>query len=212
MRCMICDAISGFGCFGDFTMPPQPLSRIKSGLRYRLHFDTLDERPNVAQAIAECIATWSRVDCAYGYLFVSMLKTNEKQGAELFASMESANSKIIAIKALAISSLSEQKVEILERLLRYTKSQQKVRDKIAHWVWGTSNELVDSMVLCDPKVMWAQSGKSLAQLSAAVKDGSPYCITSPVSEDYVYVYSKKDLKREAQCFANLAVLVERFTL
>jgi hypothetical protein len=127
-------------------MPPQLLSKIKPGIKYRLHFDNFNDRPAVAQAIAECIAAWSRVEAEYGFLFISLLQANEQQGSELYASLESDKSKRAAIEALAVSRLHKQKLELLRTLLVYTKSLQKIRDKIAHWVWGTSNDLEVSLV------------------------------------------------------------------
>jgi hypothetical protein len=207
-RSNLCQPLASSSWFG-FAMPPQLLSRIKPGIKYRLHFDNFNERPAVAQAIAECIAAWSRVECAYGYLFISLLQANERQGANLYASLESGKSKRDAIKALAVSRLHQQKLELLENLLNYTKSQQKVRDKIAHWVWGTAKELDDAMVLCDPKTLWDQSGINLATLSA-VSHSETFCVISPVSNDSVYAYSTKELKRDAETFSSLAILVEKF--
>src|SRR5208283_2296961 len=174
-------------------MPPQPLSRIKPDLKYRLHFDNYDKRPAVAQAIAECIATWSRVELAYGSLFISLLQANEAKGAGLYVSMESAKSKRDAIMALAVGNLHEQKVTMLNRLLSYTKSQQKIRDKIAHWIWGISDQLTDSMVLCDPKSVWTHSGENLSRMRAASKGGEIFLFAPFINPSLVYAYSKEDL-------------------
>jgi hypothetical protein len=189
-------------------MPPQPLSRIKPGLKYRLHFDNFDERPAVAQAIAECIATWSRVECAYGHLFISLLQTNERKGAELYASFDSGHSKRVAITALAVGSLHEQKVELLRRLISHTNSQEKIRNKIAHWIWGTADELKDSMVICDPKSIWAHTGKNLSGIRA--KPGEMFLFMPYLDSRVVFSYSKRDLQEDAKAFASLAVLVEKF--
>jgi len=71
-------------------MPMQPISRLKPDIKYRLHFDNLDSRPAVAQAIAECIATWSRVEWCYGSLFISLPQANEAKRAEFYVSLKSA--------------------------------------------------------------------------------------------------------------------------
>jgi hypothetical protein len=192
-------------------MPPQPLSRIgPSNLKYRLDFDNFDKRPAVAQAIAECIATWSRVEWAYGSLFISLLQANEAKGAELYASMGSAKSKRDSIMALAVGNLHEQQVTLLDRLLSYTKSQQKIRDKIAHWIWGISDQLPDSMVLCDPKSIWMHSGRNLSQMRTASKDSTMFLWAPFINPNLVYAYSKKDLQADCQTFSSLAVLVGRF--
>jgi len=73
--------------------PCQLLSRIKPNIKYRLHFDNFNERPAVAQAIAECIAAWSQVECAYGFIFISLLHANKEQGANLYAQLESGKAK-----------------------------------------------------------------------------------------------------------------------
>jgi hypothetical protein len=191
-------------------MPLQPISKLKPDITYRLHFDSLDSRPAVAQAIAECIATWSRVEWSYGSLFLSLLQVNEAKGAELYVSLESAKSKQSAIMALAVGNLHEQKVEMLRRLISYTKSQQKSRDKIAHWIWGISDQLPDSMILCDPKSIWMHSGKSLSQMRAAFKENTMFLWAPFMNPNLVYAYSKEDLRSDCQAFSSLATLVEQF--
>lgn len=196
-------------------MPPQPIDRVKLGAEYRLHFDSLDHRSEVAQAMAECIAKWSGVELNLGFFFTSLLHINEQQGAELYASLESSNAKKQAIRALCVSSLNDRSIDLVVRLQRYITSQQKVRDKLGHWIIGYSDDIPDALILTDPKVIWPVAGGSSQDFREAFRDRNrkpmSRIASRPVPRDGVYVYKRVDIQADTRAFVELAALILKFT-
>src|SRR5690606_34285742 len=47
--------------------------------------------------------------------------------------------------------LDDNNRRLLNAIIRIAKSAQKERDKLAHWVWGTSSSLPDALLLSDPR-------------------------------------------------------------
>jgi hypothetical protein len=41
--------------------------------------------------------------------------------------------------------------KIIDALLKVIESHEKIRNKIAHWYWGISDEIPDGLALVDPK-------------------------------------------------------------
>lgn len=122
-------------------MPPQPLSRVRPGVKITSGVDCFKRRPEIAVLVAECLHAWSWVELQTAQLYVSMCRGNHERAAEYFCALESSKAKNDAIRVLALNSLSERDFEIVSALLRYIKSQQSIRDRMAHWIWNISDEL-----------------------------------------------------------------------
>lgn len=148
-------------------MPPQPIDKVKSGAHFRLFFDATGDQGPVAQAAMRCIANWSQVELDLGYLFISLLRANLKQGAELYNSLDGARAKDAAIRALAVSALDKNEYVLFAALQRNIKSQQKTRDKLGHWIIGSSDMIPRTMIIIDPKTLWA----STAAFKQEIREG-----------------------------------------
>jgi hypothetical protein len=133
-------------------MPPQPLIKIcrNAGISFRP--ERTIERPEVAAWIGQCITCWSWVETQTSRLFILLLGLNAESGVELYNSFGSARLEEDGIKILARSKLPPEGFEIVEALLQVVDSHQKIRDKIAHWYWGISDQIQDGLVLIDPKI------------------------------------------------------------
>lgn len=160
--------------------------------------------------MAECIAKWSVVDTHLGYLFISLLRSNEGLGAALYGDFESAKAKSNAIKALAVASLSADENDLISRLLKHVSSQQKTRDKLAHWLIGTSEDLPDSLILVNPKSAWAALGETQQYWREAPHLLENKLTGKTVPEDEVYAYDLNSLRSDRDGFFKLSILLTKF--
>jgi hypothetical protein len=71
--------------------------------------------------------------------------------ARMFLALNTRAPKNAAITAVAKTTLSSWQFEIFEVIANSSKSAQRKRDKLAHWVWGYSNDLPDALLLIDPQ-------------------------------------------------------------
>lgn len=203
-------------------MPPQPIDMVKLGARYRLRYDPMSDDPAISVAIANCITQWSRVELHIGYLFASLLKINEKQGASLFASFESASAKRHAIRTLALSTMTEEELLLFDKLLSQIKSHQKIRDKVAHWLIGISEDIKNAFVLVDQKMVWVNFGHIIQDNREFIEnhgakasignDGLPNKFTNELARENVYVYTISSLDADVRFFSDLKNIIVKFIL
>jgi hypothetical protein len=152
---------------------PQPLSRVlpNAGVWIGNVGDyPLARHPGLALLAAEVIASWSNVEAFMLRLFVELMGGSADIAATVFLALENQSAKTAAINA-ASRRLPEEQRRLLHALLAIAKTQQKSRDKIAHWTWGDSPQLPDALLLLDPRT--------------SVTDDR-------LSNDDVYVYKERD--------------------
>lgn len=135
---------------------PQPLSRVVPNAS--VVFGNAGDRPlarhpELAVLAIEAIASWSNVESFMLKLFVSLLGGNGSLAAEVFLALENQAAKNTAINAAASSVLRELtgELRVLKAILAITKTNEKERNKLAHWTWGDSPNIPDGVVLIDPR-------------------------------------------------------------
>jgi hypothetical protein len=187
-------------------MPPQPLLKLYPNAGISFTPESVIERPEVAAWIGQCITCWTWVETQTSRFFSLLPDLNIEAGMELYNSFGGASLKQNGIKILARSKLPRQSFEIIEALLKVIDSHQKIRDKIAHWYWGISDQIPDGLVLVDPKQILLRD--------ARIKD-MHLRADHPTVEDYrfpldrVRVYRVMDLQADANAFIELAKLVNK---
>lgn len=188
---------------------PQPILNVVKKPSIKLNSRTMSERPDVAAAVAQCIANWSWVELQIASLFVCLLGTKSMvAGATLYNDMDSARVKDRALRAVALSILSPDECKLLDALLAVVKTHQKTRDKLAHWYWGVCTQIKDGLVIVDPRyiVSLRPQGEQLA------REGKPLPNDARQFFDFseFFVYRLPELKAEAERFAELALFIGRF--
>jgi hypothetical protein len=119
---------------------PQPLSRVlpHAGVRLTNVGDyPLQRHPDLAHLIAEAIASWTNVEFFMLQLFIELMGGHKDRAADVFLALEIQSAKTAAVTAVA-SRLPNEQQSLLSAILAIAKTNQKSRDKIAHWIWGDS--------------------------------------------------------------------------
>jgi hypothetical protein len=156
---------------------PQPLSSVapnasfeigSAGARY------LETNPQLASVALEAIASWSNVEGFLLRMFEALLGGNGSVAVAMYRALETQSAKTKAIRAAANSVLSERpdELRVLKALLAIAQTNEKSRNKLAHWVWGLSRDIPDAFLLADSRNF-----------------------TGDVDRSVIYVYREVDFRR-----------------
>ena len=144
---------------------PQPLSRVVPNAGVIL--GNAGDRPlarhaELAILAIEAVASWSNVEGFLLRLFMQLLGGNESLAASVFLALENQSSKTSAINAAAASALTDRPAElaVLRAILSIAKTNEKDRNKLAHWTWGDSPNVPDGLLLVDPRASLGELDRS----------------------------------------------------
>ena len=144
---------------------PQPLSRVNpnaSIVMGNAGDRPLLRHPEIAALAAEAIASWANVESFMLKLFVEMFGGNEALATNIFLSLSNQSAKNDAIRAAADSFFENgsDELAVFRALLAISKTNEKDRNKLAHWTWGDSPNLPDALLLIDPRTTIGDLDKS----------------------------------------------------
>ena len=92
---------------------------------------------------------------------------------------------------------------LLEGLLRLIKSRQKVRDKVAHWLWGVSAAFPDAMIMVDPKNVSLMTSTQMENS----RNGTLSQADFRINPKHLYLYTYESLKSESSDFHEVTRLI-----
>lgn len=115
----------------------------------------LKERPALSVLAMECIASWSAVEDFLLHMYARLMEENSL-AFETYLKFDIQTAKSQAILTAAESRLKNhpKKLSVLKAILRIAKTNQKMRDKIAHNTWGICHELPNALLLLDPRARY----------------------------------------------------------
>ena len=174
---------------GDLPMP-QPLSQFPKVLMFSLAIsppDFLKDYPNLAGLIAQVIVSWGNVETFMLSLFVELLGGDKELAADIFLALEIQSAKSAAINTAA-QKLPDDQQSVLRAILAIQKTNQKSRDKIAHWTWGHSPQIEDGLLLTNPK------NRAMERQA----------------RDQIFIYKKEDLEKIIQANDRLCGYAQQF--
>ena len=174
----------------------QPLSRVKPNAvtLWGMH-DTMAKRPKLAVMIAHCITQWSEVEIHLGALLTIILHANEKAAMAMYAGVENRAAQLRLIDAAAEASLPTEHYSVISMLLTtIVRPATKERDRLAHWVWGYTDELPDALLIAEPE----HTLKSLMEVLNNQHKSPGKDV--PVNFDKIHVVREGDLIRTLKRF------------
>lgn len=142
--------------------------------------------PELALLAMSIMSDWSLLEGAMSSLFVNMLGANPIPGTAMYASLTSTAAQKSALRAVATASLSTNRQDVFEAILTHFGSVAKERNKIAHWLWGTSPDIPDAVLLTNPSSLTEYT----AQMFDHLHEGREPRFTFP--EEEIYVWRKQD--------------------
>jgi hypothetical protein len=173
----------------DFDM--QPLSRVKD-IRFtnwgQSHAMIL--RPSISSKVAQYIAHWAEIETRLGMFLALLLHANEQAILAMYMGVENRAAQLRMINSAAEAVLPKEHNDVISIFLTTEITPaQKYRDKLAHWCWGYSDELPDSLLIRHPRFHIADVAKSLkSQASHGIAD-------VPADHTEIFVVREPDMDR-----------------
>ncbi len=131
---------------------PQPLSRVRPVTQYTLSPNILAEKPEFGASITKIIGIWSHVEAALQSLMVQILGGKEPAAIAIYSILKSQNLQTLALDAVSDLVFKDgEQHEILAAVLDVAATAGKIRHRFAHWLWGSTPELPDCLLLADPQ-------------------------------------------------------------
>ena len=189
-------------------MPEQPLSTFRKvrHVDFRLAWEGTSpfregERANLAVLCMEAIASWSHVEAAMLQLFITLLGNSRGAAARMYLALDGRNPRRAAITAVAGSRLPPDQLEIFTAIMMVAKSRQRRRDKLAHGIWGHSNELPETLLCVDAKHL---------PLDFHPRGMADFLNNAARHSDDIYVYKEGDFAEIVRENGKLAGAVSAF--
>ncbi len=135
---------------------PEQLSRVapEAGVMIGNAGDRpLSRHPDLAVLAMEALASWSNVEAFLLRLFVELFGGQGALAADVFLSLQTQSAKSAAIETAAARVLENrpEELRVLRAILGIAKTNEKERNKLAHWTWGESKQIPDALLLVDPR-------------------------------------------------------------
>ena len=148
------------------------------------------EQPELAGLVMQTIEIWSRIDFTRTTLLAEFLKADFDVVHSMFNALTADSAKRSVIKAAGRAALKDDNEgqSFFLAVMKFCDSEQKTRHKFAHWIWTTSPDLPDALVLVKP-TMLVQAHFELLD-SVLTKPPGPLNI-GPFED--IYIYTKIDL-------------------
>jgi hypothetical protein len=198
---------------------PQPLNRVIpngefSPIRIRPNESgVLDDNPELAKLVASIFALWASIEHSLSLLLVSVLGADVEPAITMFATLTAQHLQMGALQAAAKAALSADDFDVFCAAISMTESVRTPRNHLAHWIWGTCEQLPDALLLAEPK---AQKDRDRELKLAFERAGGPDINEIIKLDRYdpatVLVYRRGDLERAKRDLEDAAWITALLTV
>lgn len=175
--------------------------------------DDLRKRPALLPLIAEAIALWSNADRTFYVMLANVLGVNPRPILRSLGSERNTGAQIKLLEGMVRAKLPEDRVDMFAAAITLHREGKGERDRLAHWCWGATEDLPESLLLGDPveisdslvdgavRVMRALDAMTEGRLDQA----------SVFDKARIYVYGKPELDRVIERFRAFNNIVGQLT-
>jgi hypothetical protein len=192
-------------------MPPQPLRSVHRTAKVYADHTGIARSPELVQLVGQAIAIWAHVESSLANLLAVMLKGASAETAiAMFGALTSTNAQTDVLRAAAELALKDTTSKrIFEAIIRLVRERARTRHKFAHWLWTSSKDVPDALLLIDPRAD-QQTKLDVAALFDAIRSGT---LTEVTEKDHpeldkrmVWVYRRRDLEEIIEDFTRISVI------
>ena len=175
---------------------PQPLNRVIRNGEFRPNESVLNDNPELAKLVASIFGLWASMQHSLSLLLTSVLGADAEPAIAMFATLTAQRAQLFALEAAAKAALSPNDFDVFSAAISMTGRVQTPRNHLAHWIWGSCEQLPDALLLAEPK---AQKDRERELNLAFERAGGPDVKEIINLERYnpgtVLVYRRGDLER-----------------
>lgn len=179
---------------------PQPLSsKFRNGVSYNTDPQAMTKRPELAVKYARCLASWSTVEVELATMMCEAMKAAAGPFAAAYHALNSTAAQASVADAAIRETVEAKLLPIFDAIMSQFRSAKKDRDKLAHGVWAFSDELPDSLLMIDPKLLVRREAAfipnyTLSEISPNTR-GGPCGPEHAITPAMVMVYDDGDFDR-----------------
>jgi hypothetical protein len=172
-------------------MPRQPFLNICNlDTPYTVGPGVINNRPEQASLIGQCIAMWSDIELQMALSLGAILKTSSDAAVALFLSIKTSRTQREALETIARLLLVGNALDAFEALMSVYGSLEKQRNALAHGLYGVSDALPDAVLWCDIQ----DHANFLINVYLSEYKGTPLVDPHEKLRRDMYVYRSQDLK------------------
>jgi hypothetical protein len=134
---------------------PQPLSKVRSNANVSLHLEHSTNNAELAVLVTGIFARWAWIEHQLSILLLHILDAEAKPALAMLSELKTQKLQMSAMRAAAKAVLSPELFETFAAVMFAVDCVQNDRNRLAHWVWGTSPELPDRLLLVNPESLKA---------------------------------------------------------
>jgi len=174
----------------------QKLSRVKT-----VKYTTWGDRPvmtmnaTLGAKVAQCIAAWSEIETLLGMFLGVILHANQNAALAMYSTVENRSAQLRMIEVAAQANLVQDASDVISIFIATRiRPAMKLRDKLAHWVWGYADELPEALLIREPSA-------SIKDYAEVIKTGNPRDV--PADHDKIFALRENDLDRYISNFRDV---------
>lgn len=177
---------------------PQSLAYLVPQAEFSIVNTPCRENPELSLLAMTIISEWSNLELQVNRLFVYLLGESAETAATVFATIRSQQGQREAVMAVAAVRVDQPIQDVIAAALAVYKNASKLRNRVAHWLWGHCNDISRGVILVDPIAYTAAMARATDWARAHAKTQPPPSIgpehrTKLNSRAFVYV--EDDFKR-----------------
>jgi hypothetical protein len=147
--------------------------------------ESLKARSELAVKVAQCIGISAEVEIWLGVALANLMQADFKAAIAMYSSVQSRSAQIGMLRAAAETALPQDESDIFEAILSASIIPAiKDRDKLAHWVWGLTDQLPNDLLLIEPQ---ETRDYYIGFMKPAVR--------TTETRDHIFVVTDNDLQR-----------------
>lgn len=179
----------------ESSMPPQPLSLVRSNALVYLYPRPFEEIPHLCLLAAKAIAESVEIEAASGRLFVTMLGSRAKPAMAMLQAMTSTATIRAASGAVATGELTQIELDLYEIIMRRVGVATRCRNRFAHDCWGYTPDVPDGLLFLEmPERLDVYMALELKQHISERQKSLNLDHSITFDNAKVWIYREKDLQ------------------
>lgn len=132
-------------------MAPRPLKQVVPGIvAYATGPEALRHQPELAAIAMNVVSQWAVNEVRMARILVELLGAQSRPVVAMHSALTSTQAQTAALRAVAKTMVSAERWPIFDAALLVVKKLAKERNRIAHWIFGYSEQVPDAFLLINP--------------------------------------------------------------
>jgi hypothetical protein len=192
-------------------MPRQPLSTLTGNRKLNdpimIGPHTFAKRPDLAHLVCGIITGWAKVEGCLSLVFARYTRARVDVAMNIYNNVDAFRAQEQMLEGAARAALSDDDFFLYQASMKFIKRQYSVRNEMAHWLWGSTDDLPDALIIMEPvSHRKAHTMMFGANTGYDIEKCREYWAES---QNGTFVYRKADLESHAKQMFKAEILSDR---